>query len=100
MEHIAKLNREEGLTILMVCHDMELIQSYAERVLVLNGGTLLGDGPTRSIMKDRDLLAAGPAAAGPDPRPALRLGKGFEDVFTVGEMAEKLRRIARKEETI
>ena len=42
----------------MVCHDMELIQSYAERVLVLNGGTLLGDGPTRSIMKDRDLLAA------------------------------------------
>ena len=77
MEHIAKLNREEGLTILMVCHDMELIQSYAERVLVLNGGTLLGDGPTRSIMKDRDLLAA------------ARL-----------RPAQKLRRIARKEETV
>ena len=100
MEHIAKLNREEGLTILMVCHDMELIQSYAERVLVLNGGTLLGDGPTRSIMKDRDLLAAARLRPAQIPDLALRLGEGFEDVFTVGEMAEKLRRIARKEETI
>ena len=100
MEHIAKLNREEGLTILMVCHDMELIQSYAERVLVLNGGTLLGDGPTRSIMKDRELLAAARLRPAQIPDLALRLGEGFEDVFTVGEMAEKLRRIARKEETI
>ena len=74
MEHIAKLNREEGLTILMVCHDMELIQSYAERVLVLNGGTLLGDGPHPFHYEGPGPAGCGPAAAGPDPRPGAAAG--------------------------
>lgn len=98
MDHIAKLNREEGLTILMVCHDMELIQSYAGRVLVLNKGTLLGDGPTRQIMKDRELLGKARLRPAQIPDLALRLGTGFEDIYTVDEMAALLQKRAGHKE--
>lgn len=98
MDHITKLNREEGLTVLMVCHDMELIQSYAGRVLVLNGGELLGDGPVKTVMKDRALLAAARLRPAQIPDLALRLGAGFEEVYTVDEMARELIRRAGREE--
>ena len=56
MDYITEKNRKEGLTVLMVSHDMELVQEYAGRVLVLHDGKLEGDGPVKTIMKDMDVL--------------------------------------------
>ena len=57
---------EEGLTVLMVSHDMELVSQYAGRVLVLTGGQLIGDGATHDVMRDQPLLGRAACSAGAD----------------------------------
>lgn len=76
-----------GTTILMVTHDMEIVQDFARRVLVLNGGILLDDAPVRKIMKDVKLLDRASLLPAQIAGLALRLGAEYEDVFTVNEMA-------------
>jgi energy-coupling factor transport system ATP-binding protein len=41
MEFLRKLNREEGLTLLLITHDMHLMLEYTTRSLVLSEGKLL-----------------------------------------------------------
>lgn len=45
MDHLMGLN-EEGLTIIVVSHDMELVATYTDRVLVLDRGRVAFMGPT------------------------------------------------------
>lgn len=89
MELMRRLN-EKGTTILMVTHDMELVQDFARRVLVLNHGELLGDGDTNQIMKDEALLRRASVLPAQIPALALRLGAGFEAVYHVGEMVSAI----------
>ena len=101
MDYLTRLNREEGLTVLMVSHDMELVSQYAGRVLVLTGGQLIGDGATHDVMRDQPLLGRAHVLPAQIPALALKLGAGakqpqFEDVFTVEEMFETICRL-RKE---
>ncbi len=88
MDYVTYLNREKQITVLMVSHDMELVLEYARRVLVLCDGNLLGDGETRAMMKQESLLKKARVLPPQIPELALRLGEGFEDVYTVDEMAE------------
>ncbi|MCC8067328.1 MAG: energy-coupling factor ABC transporter ATP-binding protein [Clostridiales bacterium] len=92
MDFITGLNREKGLTVLMVSHDMELVQEYAGRVLVLTDGHLVGEGPTGQIMKDMSVLGQAHVLPAQIPMLALRFGDRFADVYTVEEMTEAIRR--------
>ena len=83
MEQIQALN-DAGTTVLMVSHDMEIVQDFARRVLVLNQGRLLGDGPKDQIMADPALLAQ--AKLLPAQITALALRMGFNNVHTVDDM--------------
>lgn len=56
MEFIRTLNETEGTTVVMVCHDMEVVSDYARRALVMTGGRILADGPVREIFRDADLM--------------------------------------------
>ena len=56
MEFIRGLNEKEGTTVVMVCHDMEVVLDYAKRALVMAGGRLLADGPVRKIFRDAALM--------------------------------------------
>lgn len=94
MDYVTMLNREKGVTVLMVSHDMELVQSYARRVLVLSGGELLGDGPVNEIMKNEPLLHRARVLPAQIPALALRFGDRFRAVYTVQEMYEALRKEA------
>jgi D-methionine transport system ATP-binding protein len=40
---LAKLNQDQNLTIIMVNHQLELIQDFGDRLLLLNQGNLLAD---------------------------------------------------------
>lgn len=40
MDFVKKLNEEKGITVVMVCHDMEVVLDYAKRVLRLMGAAL------------------------------------------------------------
>ena len=50
--------RSQGLTILLVEHDMSLTMEVAEEIVVLNYGQLLAEGPPRAIQKHPEVIAA------------------------------------------
>ena len=89
MEKIGARNRA-GATVLMVCHDMEIVQDFARRVLVVADGQLIGDGPTGEIMTDAELLARASVAPAQIPKLALRFGDLFRGVFTIEQMADAI----------
>ena len=47
-----------GLTILIVDHDMALVEQVADRITVLNFGRRIADGPTRETLANPDVVAA------------------------------------------
>ncbi len=96
MDYITKLNQEEGLTVFMVSHDMELVQQYAKRVLVLTGGQLQGDGPVNYIMKNLQVLGKAHVRPAQIPALALRFGDRFKDVYTIQEMVDALKAIKQE----
>lgn len=46
-----------GTTVIMVCHDMEVVGDYAARVIAMTDGRVVADGPTFTVLRDRDALA-------------------------------------------
>ncbi|MCB2224802.1 MAG: energy-coupling factor ABC transporter ATP-binding protein [Actinobacteria bacterium] len=47
-----------GHTMLLVTHDLPYALQLCPRSVVLNGGRIVADGPTRQILSDRALMAA------------------------------------------
>jgi energy-coupling factor transporter ATP-binding protein EcfA2 len=92
MEHIRHMN-EAGTTVVMVCHDMELVLQYASRVIVLAKGHVLVQGTPREVFSQPGLLAQ--ASLLPPQICALsqELGRDFPSLaglFTIDEMADAL----------
>lgn len=56
MDVIAELNAR-GTTVVMVCHDMEVVADYAKRVIAMTVGQVVADGETFAVLRDRDVLA-------------------------------------------
>ena len=48
---------EQGRTILMITHDMDLIARYAERLIVMWNGLVILDGPTAEVFAQKEILA-------------------------------------------
>ena len=55
MEAIGRMHRA-GATIVMVCHDMEVVADFAERVIVMADGQVVADGPTFEVLRDGEAL--------------------------------------------
>lgn len=91
MEIVMELNRH-GKTIIMVTHDMELVARYAKRVIVLQKGTVLEDGPTQDVLSREESLAL----SNLQPPQAYLLAKKFQkhgffkDIYTVEEMFDEM----------
>ncbi|MBS0224047.1 MAG: ABC transporter ATP-binding protein [Proteobacteria bacterium] len=68
-EFVRRLNREQGVTVLLTTHDMHDVEALAERVVVIGQGRLLADSPFASlragVLAERRLCIdfAGPAPA-------------------------------------
>lgn len=56
MDVIAELNAH-GTTVIMVCHDMEVVADYARRVIAMTAGQVVADGETFAVLRNRDVLA-------------------------------------------
>ena len=87
MEMIKKMNEEQETTVVMVCHDMEVVSDYASRALVMQNGRLLADGPVMKIFRDRVLMDRASLLPPQITELSLRLGAGFDTADTVEEMA-------------
>ncbi|GAB5428879.1 MAG: ABC transporter ATP-binding protein [Devosia indica] len=52
METLMNAMRTKGLTALFVEHDMEIVERYADRVLVWNSGSILAQGKPAEVLQD------------------------------------------------
>lgn len=62
METVREMS-EHGCAVVMVCHDMEVVSDFAERVAVMADGRILARGTTDEVFRDRDLMARASIAA-------------------------------------
>ena len=63
LNQIERLNRQHGLTILLVSHSMEDVARYVDRIMVMNHGEKVFDGPPREVfLHYRELESMGLAA--------------------------------------
>ena len=88
MDRIRKMNEEKQVTVIMVCHDMEVVLDYARRALVMAGGRLLADGPVKEIFRNTELMDRASILPPQMIGLGLRLGDGFENADTPEDMAE------------
>jgi energy-coupling factor transport system ATP-binding protein len=51
-----RLNRDEGITVLMIEHEVEILAQYADRIIVVDGGTIAANDTPRAVFARLDLL--------------------------------------------
>ena len=88
MDRIRRMNEEQQVTVIMVCHDMEVVLDYARRALVMAGGELLADGTVPEIFRDTDIMEKASILPPQMIGLGLRLGAGFESADSPEKMAE------------
>lgn len=49
---------QNGRTCLITSHDLDMIYDTCQRTIILNGGRVVADGPSKQILKDEKLLKA------------------------------------------
>ena len=88
MDWIRRMNEEKQVTVIMVCHDMEVVLDYASRALVMAGGRLLADGPVPEIFRNTELMEEASILPPQMIGLAIRLGKDFGEAATPDEIAD------------
>ena len=85
MEAIQALN-DQGVTVMMVCHDMEVVLDFTRRVLVVSNGTLIADGETRAVFRDEAAMRQASILPPQIVQVASRLGGAFAGAAYAEEM--------------
>lgn len=91
MEMLKRLH-QKGHTILIITHSMWVAAEYAQRVIIMKDGCLIGDGPTREVFYKENLLAE--AALRPPPLVQLSNWLGTR-ALNLEEMVKELRKFGR-----
>lgn len=95
MSAVKELNKN-GTTVIMVCHDMELVLDFARRMIVLADGKIEADGKTLEIMRSKEVLQKACLLPPQIIQIALELEEkfpgrfNFENVRTADELAAKI----------
>ena len=50
LELLRSLQKRLGLAILLITHDLSIARSFCNRVMVLDGGKIIEEGPSKQIM--------------------------------------------------
>jgi energy-coupling factor transporter ATP-binding protein EcfA2 len=60
MEHLlGEVARRTDLTTIIITHDMDLVATYCDRLIVMSGGRIIGDGTPRALFQQTEVLQAG-----------------------------------------
>ncbi len=98
MQLVERLNREEGVTVLMISHDLQMAAEFSRRLIVLHQGRIVADGTPSSVLTEETLrrvyhcdvrVCQDPQSGGLSilaaPRlPAAETGKGIHIHAVVG----------------
>lgn len=74
MDMLAHLNAEQGMTVLIITHVMDLVAEYARWVVVMHDGRVLLDGPPRDVFARAEELRVTRISPPPVARLGLSLG--------------------------
>jgi energy-coupling factor transport system ATP-binding protein len=100
LEHIQSLRREKGITVLLVSHSMEDVARLASRVIVINKGRIVMDGPTRKVfarVRELEAIGLGVPVVTRLMQVLIERGKQVrEDVISVEEAAIEIARVCGK----
>jgi branched-chain amino acid transport system ATP-binding protein len=58
LDEVERLRRDEGMTFLFIEHDMEVVMTRADRVIVLAEGEVVAEGPPAAIRRDPRVIDA------------------------------------------
>ena len=103
LEVIERLHKQ-GTTVIMVCHDMEIVADFAERVIVMTGGKVIDQGPTFQIMRNSETMRAADLIPAQITDISMRLAEqlpslasdALADANIVDEMVAALEAASRK----
>ena len=66
-ERLSDLQRQTGMAVLLITHDLNLVRRFADRVAVMEGGHLVEQGPVSTVFQQpqdpytRKLIESRPA---------------------------------------
>jgi branched-chain amino acid transport system ATP-binding protein len=58
LEIMGSLKQQYALTILMIEHTMKLVTAMCDRIVVLNFGQKLAEGPSREVLRNQEVIKA------------------------------------------
>jgi len=76
LELLKSLQRESGMAMLLITHDLGVVGKMADRVYVMNAGRIVEEGRTADVLErpqhayTRQLVSAQPKGAPPEPSPS------------------------------
>ena len=83
---------ESGCAVIMVCHDMEVVSDFAERIAVMADGRILASGPSRDLFAQPELMHAASIEPPQVIELARRLSQSVSPAFEgVGEVSDIVR---------
>jgi energy-coupling factor transport system ATP-binding protein len=56
MAHLLEMTRQEGQTVIVITHAMQLVATYADLVVALHGGRVIAFGPPEDIFRQETVL--------------------------------------------
>jgi cobalt/nickel transport system ATP-binding protein len=56
MRLLNRLNREQGITVILATHSVDLLPLFADRIYVLGRGRVLKQGPSDEIFCDHEMI--------------------------------------------
>src|SRR5262249_55600215 len=85
LELLKSLQRESGMAMLLITHDLGVVRKMADRVYVMNGGRVVEEGLTAHVLENpqhaytRQLVSAQPKGSPPEPAPGSPAVWGTEN---------------------
>lgn len=95
MKKIRELN-EQGTTVVMVCHDMEVVLDFAKTLIVMTNGKVIAEGKTKAILQNKAILSGARLLPPQIAQTAMELGSDFKNIFTTEEMISKIKELKAK----
>jgi ABC-type branched-subunit amino acid transport system ATPase component len=58
LDHIRRLRTEHGVTVFVVEHDMEVVMTISDRIIVMDEGRVIAEGPPSEIQRNELVIEA------------------------------------------